>query len=287
MILANADMTEIYQWTPTNSAEVVAFVLHVKSLIDQTGTITLTGDSPATTTDHAVDAGNILWAFTLPQPTVTHTAVQPIDHTVAARNITWAFTLPQPTVTHTTVLPQTYTVNAGNISWAFTLPQPTVTHTSVLPTDHTVNAGNISWVFAHLPQPTVTHTASQGIDHTVNARNIRWAFTLPQPTVTSTGFVAGPLSLPAVGTLTTQIFRPFQHVFPSAFSGTPPYQYFLGGLPAGFSFDSATRQLAGTAEDAALIGTARRLTYCVIDDDGTERQRSVLLCHNRRPAPTV
>ena len=32
VVLANADMTEIYQWTPANSAEVVAFVLHVKSL---------------------------------------------------------------------------------------------------------------------------------------------------------------------------------------------------------------------------------------------------------------
>ena len=33
VVLANADMTEIYQWTPTNSAEVVAFVLHVKTLV--------------------------------------------------------------------------------------------------------------------------------------------------------------------------------------------------------------------------------------------------------------
>ena len=49
VVLANADMTEIYQWTPTNSAEVVAFVLHVKTLVDQTGTITLTGEGTAAT----------------------------------------------------------------------------------------------------------------------------------------------------------------------------------------------------------------------------------------------
>ena len=101
VVLANADMTEIYQWTPTNSAEVVAFVLHVKSLTDQTGTLTLTGEGTATTADHAVDAGNVGWAFDLPQPIVTHTSVLPTDHAVDAGDASWAFTLPQPTVTHT------------------------------------------------------------------------------------------------------------------------------------------------------------------------------------------
>ena len=48
VMLANADMTEIYQWTPANSVEVTAFVLHVKGLADQTGTITLTGEGTAT-----------------------------------------------------------------------------------------------------------------------------------------------------------------------------------------------------------------------------------------------
>ena len=48
VVLANADMTEIYQWEPTNSAEVVAFVLHVKSLTDRTGTLTLTGEGTPT-----------------------------------------------------------------------------------------------------------------------------------------------------------------------------------------------------------------------------------------------
>ena len=39
--IANADMTETYAWTPTNSAEVVAFVAHVKGLTDQDATLTL------------------------------------------------------------------------------------------------------------------------------------------------------------------------------------------------------------------------------------------------------
>ena len=39
--IANADMTETYAWTPTNSAEVVAFVAHVKGLADQDAMLTL------------------------------------------------------------------------------------------------------------------------------------------------------------------------------------------------------------------------------------------------------
>ena len=48
-------MAEIYQWTPSNSAEVVAFVLHVKDLTDQSATITLSG-AAATSTDVETDA---------------------------------------------------------------------------------------------------------------------------------------------------------------------------------------------------------------------------------------
>ena len=104
VVLANADMSEIYQWTPANSAEVVAFVLHVKTLVDQTGTLTLTGEGTTVPTDHAVDAGNASWAFAFPQPTVTHTTATPVttDHAVNAESVAWSFALPQPTVTHTT-----------------------------------------------------------------------------------------------------------------------------------------------------------------------------------------
>ena len=99
VMIANADMTEPYGWTPSNSAEVVAFVSHVRGLADQNATLTLT-DDPAVTA-HAVDAGAVSWAFDLPQPTVTHTAHVADDHDVDAGNVVWAFALPQPTVTHT------------------------------------------------------------------------------------------------------------------------------------------------------------------------------------------
>ena len=63
----------------------------------------------ATTTDHAVDAGAVEWAFDLPQPTVTHTpAAATVDHAVDAGAVSWAFHLPEPSVTHS--LPASATI---------------------------------------------------------------------------------------------------------------------------------------------------------------------------------
>ena len=44
VMIANADMTEIYQWTPTNVAEVNTFALHVQALANHDVTLTLTLD---------------------------------------------------------------------------------------------------------------------------------------------------------------------------------------------------------------------------------------------------
>ena len=41
VMIADADMSEAYTWVPTNGAEVVAFVLHIKDLTDQDATLTL------------------------------------------------------------------------------------------------------------------------------------------------------------------------------------------------------------------------------------------------------
>ena len=41
VMIADADMSEAYTWVPSNSAEVIAFVLHVKGLTDQDATLTL------------------------------------------------------------------------------------------------------------------------------------------------------------------------------------------------------------------------------------------------------
>ena len=46
VMIANADMSEPYQWTPTNSAEVIVFANHILGLTDQNATLTLTDDPP-------------------------------------------------------------------------------------------------------------------------------------------------------------------------------------------------------------------------------------------------
>ena len=140
---------------------------------------------------HTVDAGDISWTFSLPQPTVTHTTPTPIAHAVDAGDISWTFTLPQPTVTHTTALPIAHAVDAGNIEWEFTLPQPTVTLVRSMPTAHAVDAGDISWTF-DLPQPTVTLTKPSAVAYAIDAGDISWLFVLPQPTVTHVSSISPP-----------------------------------------------------------------------------------------------
>ena len=91
-------------WVPSasDSLEVVAFVNHIRTLFDQTGTLTLRGEGGGVT-DHAVNAGDAAFAFALPQPTVTHVPVVTTDHAVNADGDlpSFAFAVPQPTVTHT------------------------------------------------------------------------------------------------------------------------------------------------------------------------------------------
>ena len=48
VMIANVDMSEPYNWTPTNSAEVIAFANHVRGLTDHNATLTLTDDPPIT-----------------------------------------------------------------------------------------------------------------------------------------------------------------------------------------------------------------------------------------------
>ena len=58
VMIANADMTEPYEWIPSNAAEVLAFTLHVRGLTDQTATLTLTDDDPAVAPSFADDTGD-------------------------------------------------------------------------------------------------------------------------------------------------------------------------------------------------------------------------------------
>ena len=57
-------------------------------------------DSTTTTTDHAINAGDVAWVFDWPQPTSTHVSAAPIDHAIDAGDVAWVFDWPQPTSTH-------------------------------------------------------------------------------------------------------------------------------------------------------------------------------------------
>ena len=151
VMIADADMSEPYMWVPLASLfEVVAFVNHIRTLVDQTGTLTLRGVGGGVT-DHAVNAGDASLAFAVPQPTVTHVPVATVDHTVNAGDAAFAFSIPQPTVTLTSAVPVDHAVDAGDSAFAFVLPEPTVTHTSplLLLSDFSVPAGRTA-VFAGL-----------------------------------------------------------------------------------------------------------------------------------------
>ena len=58
VMIADADMSELYDWTPTNSAEVIAFANHVLGLTAQTATLTLTDDPAAVAPSFADDTGD-------------------------------------------------------------------------------------------------------------------------------------------------------------------------------------------------------------------------------------
>ena len=80
----------------------------------------------------------------------------PINHAVDAGGVSWAFTIAEPTVTHTTLVSTDYEVDAGGVSWSFTIAEPTVTKVALVSTDYEVDAGGVSWTF-DIPEPTVTH----------------------------------------------------------------------------------------------------------------------------------
>ena len=128
-------------------------------------------------TDHVVDAGDVEWAFHLPQPTVTYTP--PGAQAVNAGDVAFAFHLPQPSVTYTP--PGAQGVDAGDVAFVFDIPQPTVTYTPA--GAQGVDAGDVAFVF-DIPQPTVTYTpaGAQGVD----AGDVAWNFDIPEPIVTYT-----------------------------------------------------------------------------------------------------
>ena len=102
--LSGMDTTDPYLWTPANSDEVIAFQAMLSDVDGtESGQLIIRDFVPTVTVDHAVDAGDAAFAFTVPQPTITHTQAATNDHAVNAGDASFAFAVPQPTVTHTPV----------------------------------------------------------------------------------------------------------------------------------------------------------------------------------------
>ena len=129
VMIANADMAEPYQWTPTNSAEVTAFATHVLSLTDRDATLTLT-DDPATIApsfaDDTGDAqtwemGTAITAITVPEadgePEPTY-AVEGSLPAGIAFDITTRVISGTPTAVGSGTITIRATNSAGDADWA-------------------------------------------------------------------------------------------------------------------------------------------------------------------------
>ena len=96
------DASEWYLFTDTLATQTTWFIAYETA---GRPSLTLTLDDGVRT---GVDAGDVNWAFAIPEPTVSHTQPTSVD----AGDVSWAVDIPQPTVTHT----QPARVDAGDIT---------------------------------------------------------------------------------------------------------------------------------------------------------------------------
>ena len=119
--IGNADMSEQYGWTPTNSVEVIAFVNHVRALADKTATLTLTdeaGDPPDHTAPSWTDDTGDAQAWTQNEA-ITPITVPGASGIAGRRPITprWKPRRDQPSIQDTRVISGTPTaVGTGTIT---------------------------------------------------------------------------------------------------------------------------------------------------------------------------
>ena len=129
--IGNADMSEQYGWTPTNSVEVIAFVNHVRALADKTATLTLTdeagdppdhtapswtddtGDAQAWTQNEAITPVTVPGASGTPVPTY---AAAGVPAGIAFNTGTRTFT-GTPTAVGTGTITVTATNSEGSDDW--------------------------------------------------------------------------------------------------------------------------------------------------------------------------
>ena len=132
VMIANADMSEPYQWVPANSAQVIAFSVHVQGLNDQSATLTLT-DDPATVAPAFADSTGDAQAWT------QNAAITPI--TVPAATGT-----PTPTYAAVGTLPAGINFNATTRVISGTR---TATGSGTITIRATNSEGSDDWTVAH------------------------------------------------------------------------------------------------------------------------------------------
>ena len=140
--IGNADTSEPYSWVPSNSLEVVAFVLHVKGLVDQDATLTLTDE---------------VMPITLTAPSFTDDTGDAQDWTqdAAITSITVPAATGNPTPTYAVVgtLPTGISFNTSSRVLSGT---PTSTGTGTIRIRATNSQGSDDWTVAYTTSAQLT-----------------------------------------------------------------------------------------------------------------------------------
>ena len=97
---------------------------------------------------------------------------------------------------------------------------------------------------------------------------------------------ANPAQESADGVIPIVVGQAYSLTLPAVEGGTPPYSYSLSGLPAGLSFDPATRTVSGTATE---VSEAVAVIYTVTDGSGASSSLPFLVAVVEPPldAPDV
>ena len=134
VMIADADMTEPYEWVPANSAEVIAFANHVRGLTDQNATLTLTDDPPVVNEapSFADDTGDAqTWEM---------------GTTIASITVPEADGTPEPTYAVEGVLPAGIAFDTGTRVISGT---PTATGSGTITIRASNSEGNADWTITY------------------------------------------------------------------------------------------------------------------------------------------
>ena len=120
----STDTTEPYSWLPgsliTYTGGLDQWITDFKAAYAADNTLRATmvlDDGVAGPQAHTADAGDVAWAFDIPQPTATRVSTR---KTADAGDVAWAFDIPQPTATRVSTRKMG---DAGDAAWTFDIPQ--------------------------------------------------------------------------------------------------------------------------------------------------------------------